>query len=465
MFKYMSTEVNNYKQYKEKLDTALTSAADNMVRVGYLLMQARDTDILKESGYSGMGDFAKSEYGLSPDQTSRFISIAERFGDGEGRLQDQWQQFGYSKLSEMLSLPDHVNEALSPEITREEIRELKAEVKAEEEITPIEAAIEQAEVQEKTPEEENTPMIRRFFREYFRENPHDFLRAIRIDWCLTWGEEDNRKAVLDALAPSGIAILVARIPGAGRFMLSFKGESNLPVFVATRENASSEMYWKDVREGYSSLTEGYEDPEVPADTDGEIRGIWSKIYGQQFPEEEKPVAQPEEKPAKKSEKKSEKKVKIAPAQIKKEEKKAEKEEKTQNQAADENVEQAAAPTACQPGKPAEVRDGMNPPESQGGTVKIVPEETKEESLPKGVREIKIEQAVKRVNRLALDLRDYAEKLEKVERNHNYVYISDLTFNCNEAWNKMNGELEELTRLLKMRWEEDEINDEEDGEDE
>ena len=161
-----------------------------------------------------MGEFAQKEYGLTADQTSRFIGIAERFGDGEGRLMDQWQQFGFSKLSEMLTLPDHVNEVLTPDITREEIRDLKAEVKAEEQITPIEAAIEKAEA-----DDEETPILQKFFKEYFRPIEHawDFFNAITKDWSEIWGDEENKRVVLDALAPSGIAILEARIPGEGRY--------------------------------------------------------------------------------------------------------------------------------------------------------------------------------------------------------------------------------------------------------
>ena len=50
MYKYMSVRIESYARFKESLDIALTSTADSMVRVGYLLMQARDTDILRESG-------------------------------------------------------------------------------------------------------------------------------------------------------------------------------------------------------------------------------------------------------------------------------------------------------------------------------------------------------------------------------------------------------------------------------
>ena len=43
--------------------------AQGAVELGYQLKVARDTGVLQESGYSSMGEFARAEYGLRPDQT------------------------------------------------------------------------------------------------------------------------------------------------------------------------------------------------------------------------------------------------------------------------------------------------------------------------------------------------------------------------------------------------------------
>ena len=73
---------NYYEDFKkhfdscmQQFDSCMQQTANNFVKIGYLLKQARDTDILKESGYSGMGEFAKAEYGLDNSTTSRFIAI------------------------------------------------------------------------------------------------------------------------------------------------------------------------------------------------------------------------------------------------------------------------------------------------------------------------------------------------------------------------------------------------------
>ena len=64
-----------YTEYKRELDAELSKSAESFVRIGYLLKVARDTDILAESGYKNMAEFANAEYGLSSTYVSRFIRI------------------------------------------------------------------------------------------------------------------------------------------------------------------------------------------------------------------------------------------------------------------------------------------------------------------------------------------------------------------------------------------------------
>ena len=133
-----------YQTFKHRMDQAMTETADHFVQIGYLLKEARDTDVLTGSGYAGMGDFAEAEYGLRPDQTSRFISICDKYGDGDCRLADQYSGMGYAKLSEMLTLPTAITDAMPKDITRQEIRDVKKEVEAEAQISDIEVAIEKS---------------------------------------------------------------------------------------------------------------------------------------------------------------------------------------------------------------------------------------------------------------------------------------------------------------------------------
>ena len=69
----------SYKEYKAELDGVLQRTAEGFVQIGYLLKVARDTNILEESGYKSVAEFAEAEYNLNKTQVSRFISINDKF--------------------------------------------------------------------------------------------------------------------------------------------------------------------------------------------------------------------------------------------------------------------------------------------------------------------------------------------------------------------------------------------------
>ena len=464
----------DYQVFKSQLDKALKTTANDMVMVGYLLKEARDTNILAESGYSGMGEFAKVEYGLSPDQTSRFISICEKYGNGEDRLLPQYEEFGYTKLSEMLTLPDAVAAAISPEITREEIRELKAEVKAEEEITPLEVMMEKP---ADDPEEHSE--LYNFFLEYFRPEEHapEFLRAIAANWAQEWrpesGDED-RKAVLDGLAPSGIGILEARIPGKGRFMLSFKGEDVAPVYVDIRNSISREASWREIRDAIEEFN--VTDDMIGEEGETAFRHMWEKLYDQEFPKSNAvlPIGRNETK----TEKKAEKKVKIAPAQNPQSRKSTLSGGQSKNEKAetagvsedkspesqkstlrDENGMSENAVTArvdfsenpetresTLRGEDAENAksenvDFMPPPEDENS-------ETRKSTLygEDADLEKKLIMALGRAKAGLGPLREACTEVGLIQHDHNHWYIGDIREELQKAWEEVNSALVELMNL-------------------
>ena len=70
----MENIVKDYQGFKrdtdlavEKIRTGAMTMAQGAVELGYQLKVARDTGVLQESGYSSMGEFARAEYGLRPD--------------------------------------------------------------------------------------------------------------------------------------------------------------------------------------------------------------------------------------------------------------------------------------------------------------------------------------------------------------------------------------------------------------
>ena len=251
---------SDYRGYKEQLDRAITETTQNFVVIGHLLMQARDTDILASSGYTSMGDFARSEYGLDESVTSRFINIAERYGDGSGRLRAEYASFTYSKLGEMLTLPSEVASIVSPDMTVKDIREIKEEVQEEQQISDVEVMIEAA-------GQEEPDILAEFMKSYLEDRPEEF-KAL----CAT---EDITKAY-DILAPQGRVTLIARVPGTGKIMISIESMDEVKA-VYVRENRSEKLTFKDIDDAASRLFE-----RVPYPDSDDLGEVYSRIYGHEI---------------------------------------------------------------------------------------------------------------------------------------------------------------------------------------
>lgn len=247
-----------YQSYKAELDAELQKTAESFVRIGYLLKVARDTSILAESGYKSVTDFAQAEYGIDKSQVSRFIRINDRFAEGgySERLQDQYQGFGFSKLSLMLQLPDSVNEELTPDFTKTQITELKEEVQKAQEDTPLQVYAEQL---EEAGQEEDiiTKAIRAF-----AEGNKDIALAIH-----TAGEETNP---VDWLIHDEVAQYSFRVSGQGRMSLILKKDSIRLVNLRTDEKWN--FTEEELKEGFrrigtwqQSFEEGFYGPAVDPD--------------------------------------------------------------------------------------------------------------------------------------------------------------------------------------------------------
>lgn len=223
------TTYSTYTEYKAQLDRAITETTQDFVVIGHLLMQARDTDILSSSGYTSMGDFARSEYGLDESVTSRFINIAEKYGDGSGRLKAEYAAYTYSKLGEMLTLPSEVAAIVTPDMTVKDIREIKSEVQEEEKISDVEVMLEAAGQPERD-------ILEEFVKAYLENRPEEFIAI---------GKAEDTEDVYDILAPQGRATLIARVPGTGKIMISIEGMEDVKV-VYVRENRTEQLAFKDI---------------------------------------------------------------------------------------------------------------------------------------------------------------------------------------------------------------------------
>ncbi|MDE7422125.1 MAG: hypothetical protein K2N51_00250 [Lachnospiraceae bacterium] len=273
------TNTADYRQFKNCFDNEIRKVADGFVKIGYLLKVARDTDILYESGYKSITEFAQAEYNMTKDVVSRYIAINDKYSENgySEYLQERYEGYGIAKLAEMLTLPDAVVEAMHPQLTRKEIQEIKAEVRAEEAVTEIEVMLE-----EKDKNTEEMSIMQKVLYQYFKENRLDFIGMAAV---IKKESENSIEETLDIFAPSGIAVKTVRIAGEGKFMLSFKGKDNDIELVNVRGNSTTKHKWQ---EFFHELTGIFAEG---------TKEEWEQIYKEPFAKTDPAKEETEEKVA------------------------------------------------------------------------------------------------------------------------------------------------------------------------
>ena len=309
-----------YQEYKKELDAVLTRTAEAFVQIGYLLKVARDTNILAESGYATVTDFAKAEYGIDKTQVSRFISINDRFSeDGySDHLLTSYKGFGYAKLTLMLQIPDEINEVLPPTLSKAEIQDIKDEVDAESKVTDIEVEIEKAEAAAVTDKPmlppEGSPLKRNLWQ-LGKEQEELFRKLWKICFLHTAFGNKNNAEIMDVLIPQGDAVYTVRIPGERRTQIIVNSDGATIVNLKTLERSK---YTEDqICDAVRSLIDGGSSPEEQ----------YKKLYGEDLTPEEPEIApvQPDEpEKEKKPEKRKESRVTKANTEPKKKPKEPEK---------------------------------------------------------------------------------------------------------------------------------------------
>lgn len=263
-----------YNDFKAELDHEMHRAAQGFVRIGYLLRKARDTDILIDSPYKNVLEFAEKEYGLDKSQTSRFIAINERFGDPKDpeQLAEQYRPFGVKKLNMMLMLPDSLNEELTDDYTAAEIAEIKAEVTEEQKITPLEVM---AEEQDHT----DLSMLARVLYKIGEDDPDLMMELMGADYLSTLTDEMRRESLLEILAPAGQKMYMARVQGVGKMALVINGRRI--TLTNVREDSKEEYTPEDIEESLGELYRRSWTCEAIPET---AKQMWERIYQREVPE-------------------------------------------------------------------------------------------------------------------------------------------------------------------------------------
>lgn len=276
-----------FNEWQQELDTELVKSAESFVKIGYLLKVARDTDILANTGYANVVEFAKARYGLDKTQVSRFIHINDRFSEdgNSAELQDRYKGMGYAKLTIMLQLPDEINEEISTDFSKSEIEDIKKEIDEENKISDIEVWMEGTQE-----EAEKYNELGQVMYQLLHDMPELFIKIAQ--------SSIETEELMNVLAPSGEMIYSVRIPGTGRLMLSIKVNTGRITITNVRSMEKTEWNTED-------LADFVVDIFSRADTEDPAKA-WTSIYEEEYPKKAEIAPVQQEKPVQRKEKKVQK---------------------------------------------------------------------------------------------------------------------------------------------------------------
>ena len=269
---YKKTEIqNSYVDFKASMDAVVERVEEGFVQIGYYLKIARDTQVLQESGYKSVTDFAAAEYGLDKSAVSRFIAINDRFAeDGySNRLKDQYRGMGRAKLSVMLLLPEEITEELTPDYSKSDIQKIKDEVEEEKKVTDLEVMMEQQDF--------DTELLDNNLKRAMYQLGHDIPELHRKIWNVwqIWNGWQQTKwpelprEIMDILAPAGEGMHSVRVAGIGRLMITLHGADQDIALINVRSGEKEKYSWDDMIEAIGLLMEG----DTPEES-------WAKTYGE-----------------------------------------------------------------------------------------------------------------------------------------------------------------------------------------
>ena len=130
-----SSSVSPCQELTNKIKGALYDIANSFVYIGFLLCEANSLGSFKEWGYFSIYEYASSELGFKKSSVNNFMNICRTFSSnfsscGEALpysmiLKDDYRNFNYSQLVEMLSMDDKKRSQVTPDMTVKQIRLLK----------------------------------------------------------------------------------------------------------------------------------------------------------------------------------------------------------------------------------------------------------------------------------------------------------------------------------------------------
>lgn len=261
---YHQITLNEWMDMKDQLRRELNNVRQSYVRVGYILRKMDESKAYEAGGYKSVAEFAEKEHGLKPSTTSRWMSINREYSLGgySEALDPKYIDMNASQLTEMLSLPMEDRNLITPDTSREDIRELKRFNKEE---SRTEAAAVSSPIQEA-------------FIEFLQKNPQE---AAAVRSLLQAGTTDAGH-LSEAAAPGGTKMFRSGT----KFITFTLGAPDIKVKVFG-EGISS-VSWSEFAEAAAVWMQREEaEKEEPAEQDIEGGTEDEEITGEQHEEAER----------------------------------------------------------------------------------------------------------------------------------------------------------------------------------
>lgn len=288
----VKTVIDNIDDMTDIIKNQLNDIAEGFVSVGYYLRKTDETMLYKQKGYKTIYEYAKDTFGIGRSTASRFMEINQKYSkDGYSPEIDlKWSGYGSSKLTEMLGLPEDVQEAIPVDATVRDIREAKGIIRETEH--NYSDQMELCDIAQPDPAETN--WLQEFAKHYFSKEDRDAFQKM-TDWLRKdEPEKDITVSILLIINPTKFKMI--RLERANVMLTVDK----IKVMPYRNQGEQQEYTYIDFGRAFETLF-------YPAGMNTPINEAYQSVYGKPY-YEERTERNPEktEHPAQKNEKAPEK---------------------------------------------------------------------------------------------------------------------------------------------------------------
>ncbi len=330
-----SRAIDNLDDMTGIIKNELNNITEGFIAVGFYLKKTMKDGLYKQKGYANIFEYAQENFGISRPTAIRFMEINDKYSIGgfSPEIDAKWRGYGSSKLTEMLGLPEYLQEAIPVEATVKDIREAKTVIRETE--SHYDPQMELCDIAQETEEEPAAGWMQKLVKTIFEKKKEAFGEM--VDWVRKEAGNDRRGIEEDILAivnPTKFNMI--RLDTANVMMT----ENGIRVMPYRGKGEQEEFSYIDFGRAFEELFY----PDYP-DISAPIQKVYEAVYGAPLYEKkpEKETAQKKEEP-KKPAKPEKEKPKVSKQRIetkKPEEKKPE--EKKPQEKPEESKEQEQIP--------------------------------------------------------------------------------------------------------------------------